>query len=136
MAITKDSNRQGVLVVHQPFTWEDLGDGAITTTTVFDAIQMPANAIVVGGQLVITTVWDSSGTTTVSVGDGGSAARYLGDTSIKSAARTALVPTGYKYTAGDTIDLDLALATGVATAGEGYLEVEYIIDGRSNENQG
>lgn len=136
MAITKNSNRQDPLVAKADFTFADFNAGAVTATTIFAALDLPVNAIVISGHLVVTTAFNSTGAVTASVGDGGSAARYLGDTSLKSAARTALVPTGYKYTAGDAIDLDVAIATDASTAGAGYLIVEYIVDGRGVENQG
>lgn len=136
MAITKNSNRQGSLFAKADFTFADFNAGAVTTTTIFTALDLPANAIVVGGALVITTAFVGPTAATASVGDGASAARFLGDTNLLAAARTALVPTNYKYTAGDTLDLDVAMSVAAATAGAGYLLVEYIIDGRGVENQG
>ena len=46
-----------------------------------------------------------------------------------------MVPTGYEYTGEDSIDLDVAMSVAVATAGAGYLLVEYIIDERAQEVQ-
>jgi hypothetical protein len=62
MAITKKSDRQEVISVIQDFTHSDLptlvGAAAATTT---EAIQLPEKAIIVGGELVITTPWNTEG---------------------------------------------------------------------------
>lgn len=100
--------------------------------TVFDVINLPNNAIITGGSIHVTTVSNDSSTATMSVGDSGSATRYLGATSIKSAARTAIVPTGY-LGAGEQIRITLANATGDATTGDVEVEIMFIIQDRMNE---
>lgn len=67
-------------------------------THVFDAINLPPRATVVGGEVVTETAVTGSTAYNVSVGDSGSATRYLGVTNKLSAGRTALVPTGYVAT--------------------------------------
>lgn len=99
------------------------------TAGVFDVIKMPPNIVVVGGDVVVRTVSNESGTATIAVGDSGSASRYLGATSIKSAARTALVPTGFRG-AGEDIRITLANQNGDATAGLVTVRVEYMIQNR------
>lgn len=107
--------------------------GVVTASTpTFDVINLPDNANVVGGELVVETVSNDSGTSTVSVGDSGSATRYLGATTIKTAARTALVPTGYRG-AGENIRLTFANNTGDATAGKVTVRVLFTIQNRANE---
>lgn len=135
MPITKNAGRQSVLHARVDVTFADLAAGAVTTSTIFEALDIPGDAVVVGGALVVTTAFDGPTAATIAIGDGGSAARYLADTNLKAAARTALVPTGYKYTAKDTIDGDVAMSVAVATAGAFTLEVDYVISGRANENQ-
>lgn len=64
---------------------------------------------------------------------------YLTATSIDATGRTALVPTGTKLTAVDTVDLiwDVADTTTVApTAGQLKLVVRYVVDGRASHSQG
>lgn len=99
-----------------------------------DIIALPPNAVVIGGELVVETVSNDSSTATLKVGDSGNDARYLGATSIKSAARTALVPTGYRGT-GEDIRITLANAGGDATAGKVTVRVQYIVQNRTNETQ-
>jgi len=134
MAITKNGGRQWPLTARVEFTWAELGT-AVIASSVLEAIDMPVGAIVTGGYLSVITDWVGPTAATVSVGDGGSAARYLADTTLLSGEGTivALVPTGYKYLAADTIDLDLEQTVAVSTAGAGELVVEYIIDNKANE---
>lgn len=107
--------------------------GAITGS-VFDVVALPPNAVVLSGDVTVETVSNDSSTTTISVGDSGSATRYLGATSIKTAARTALVPTGVRG-AGEDVRITLANAGGDATAGTVTVRVMYIVTGRTNETQ-
>jgi hypothetical protein len=116
------------------FTYADLGT-AVTASSIIEAIDLPAGAIITSGYLNVTTAWVGPTAATVSVGDGGSAARYLGDTSIKATGLTDLVPTGYKYTAADTVDFDLEQTVAVSSAGAAELVVYYIIEDKANEVQ-
>lgn len=101
---------------------------------VAELIPLPPNATIVGGEIVVETASNDTGTSTMSVGDSASAARYLGATSLKAAARTALVPTGYRGV-GEDIRLTLANANGDATAGKVTVRVAYVIAGRMQEVQ-
>jgi hypothetical protein len=115
-------------------------DGAVRTfggtgATVFDALNLPNNAVVVGGEVVVEVASNDAGATaTIKVGDSGSATRYLGTTTIKTAGRTPLVPTGYRGS-GEEIRLTLANANGDATAGTVTVRVLYTITGRVMEVQ-
>lgn len=129
MPIKTNFERQYVLSAFVDFTYADLAAGANV------AIEVPGGAVVVGGDLAIDTVFDST-TNTLAVGDGGSATRYLGATNVKATGRTAITPTGYVYPATDTIDLTYALTGSASTTGAGRLRIDYIIRGRGNENQG
>lgn len=101
---------------------------------VFDVIGLPPNAIVVGGEVVTETAFVGSTAYNVSVGDSGSATRYLGATDKTTAARTALVPTGY-VGAGEDIRLTVAPTVATATAGKLTVRVNYVVRGRANEVQ-
>lgn len=100
---------------------------------VMDVINLPMGAIVVGGDVTVETVSNDSSTATIAVGDSSTANRYLTATSIKSAARTALVPTGFRNTSGLNLRITLANAGGDATAGVVTVRVLFIIDGRADE---
>lgn len=97
---------------------------------VFDPIKLPPNAVVVGGDVTVETVSNDSGTSTIKVGDAADDDRYLGATSLKAAARTALVPTGYRGT-GQDIRITLANQNGDATAGKVTVRVAYTVTGRA-----
>ncbi len=101
---------------------------------VFDAIKLPTNAIVVGGE--VTTEVAATGPTAVnvSVGDSGNAARYLAATDKVTAGRTALVPTGYVGN-GEDIRVTIAPTVAVATAGKISIRVQYVIRNRMTEAQ-
>lgn len=101
---------------------------------VFDVINLPGNAVVIGGDLTVETASNDSGTATIAVGDSGSATRYLAATNFKAAARTALNLTGYRG-AGENIRLTIANQNGNATAGKATVRVMYTIQGRANEVQ-
>lgn len=99
---------------------------------VFDVIGLPPGATVVGGEVVTDTAFQGSTAYNVSVGDSGSATRYLGATDKTSAARTALVPTGY-IGQGEAIRLTVAPTVATATAGKITLRVLFSVLGRANE---
>ena len=104
------------------------------TSIVADVINLPPNSVIVSGEVVTETAVAGSTAYNISVGDSGSATRYLGATSIKSAARTALTLTGYRGT-GEDVRRTFANAGGDATAGTVSVRVQYIVTGRTNETQ-
>lgn len=98
----------------------------------FDVINLPVGATVVGGDITTDTAFTGSTAYNVTVGDSASANRYLGTTDKTSAARTALVPTGY-IGAGENIRLTVTPTVAAATAGKITLRVLYTVLGRANE---
>jgi hypothetical protein len=130
MAITLSPDRQTILVASKTVAYGDLTDA--TAVACFD---VPAGAIVVGGDVTVTTAWNSATSDVLDVGDGDSAARYNDDINIAATGRTALGLTGYKYTAADTIDLRWESVGTAATAGSFRIHLWYIIEGRGNEIQ-
>ena len=111
-----------------------LKDFKTVGTTAVAAINMPLNAIVIGGEVVTETAISGSTAYNVSVGDSGSATRYLGVTDRVTAGRTALVPTGY-VGAGEQIRVTVTPTVAAATAGKVTVRVMYIIRNRVNETQ-
>lgn len=135
MAITKDVSRQTSLFASVTFDYADIP----TTATVYEAIDLPPNAMVVGGKLYVTTAWNSGTTATVDIGDTTDPDRY----SATPCDLTATAPVAYAFDAspgghsslvgGLSVDLTTVFAGTAATAGEATLVVEYIIAGRANE---
>lgn len=101
---------------------------------VFDAINLPANANVIGGEVIVETAYATSTAATISVGDSGSATRYANAVDLKTAARTALTLTGYRGS-GENIRLAVNTTVAGATAGKATVRVLYTIQGRALEVQ-
>ena len=141
-ALTASKARQWPLVAD--FTWS-VGDTmtnaagnadefATVASHVFDAIKLPYNAIVIGGEVVTETAATGSTAYNISVGDANNTTRYLGATDKTTATRTAITPTGY---VGDGSDIRITVAPTVATATAGTftVRIQYVIRGRTNEMQ-
>ena len=101
---------------------------------VFDAILLPANAIVVGGEVVTETAVSGSTAYNVKVGDSVNDARYLASTDRVAAGRSALTPTGF-VGGGEQVRVTVAPTVADATAGKITVRVSYIIRNRVNEVQ-
>lgn len=108
--------------------------GASGAAAIFDVAALPANAVLVGGEVVVEVASNDGGTATIAVGDSGSGTRYLAATNIKATGRTALTLTGYRG-AGEDLRITLANANGGATAGTVTVRAMYTIAGRTNEVQ-
>lgn len=104
----------------------------VGTSIIADVINLPPYAVVVGGDVVTETAVAGSTAYNISVGDSGSATRYLGATDRVAAGRTALVPTGY-VGAGENLRLTVAPTVAAATAGKVTVRVLYTIRNRANE---
>ena len=107
----------------------DFGETNIVATS-FGVINLPPNAVVIGGDYVVETAFDAA-TYAVIVGDATSTNRYLTTADRKALGRTALVPTGY-VSDGGTITIGITNAD-VCTTGKATLRVMYTIRDRANE---
>ena len=137
MPIKKLSGRQEVIVATADFTFADIVSGVYQS-----AVDVPAGAIVVGGHLAITTLFNSATTDQFSIGDKvGSAAAVNTTYAALSADITAvgavpLVPMGKKYAEPSTVGIVWTGAGAAPTAGVARLTVQYIVDGRAAFTQG
>lgn len=136
MPIKKLSGRQEVIAATADFTFSDVTSGVYAP-----AVDLPANAIVVGGHLAITTVFNSATDDKFSIGDqvnGASAANttYAAQSAdITAAGAVPIVATGKKYASPGTVGV-VWTGTGAApSAGVGRLTVLYIVDGRAAFSQ-
>lgn len=133
MAITKNTSRQEIVSAYVDFTYASVPD----TATAYPALDLPVGAIVVGGDLTVTTAWNTGTTATLAIGDATTSNRYLAATDLKTAARTPLVPTGFTHTSAENILKALTALVGTAaSAGAARLRVDYIVKGRSAFSQG
>ena len=101
------------------------------TATSFDVIELPPNAVVIGGHLAVETAFDTASYAVV-IGDSSSANRYHASADRKAAAVTALTVTGFRNTSGLPIRIGITNAD-VCTTGKFTLRVEYVIADRANE---
>ncbi len=130
MAEIKQDARQTPKVAIADFTYADFVSG-----TGKAAVRLPANAIVIGGYLAISTAFNSGTSDTMTVGDATTANRYKAGINAQTAALTALVPTGFKLTAaGDVLITNTAVGTAIS-AGAGRLVIQYIVTTRAESTQ-
>ena len=111
---------------------------AFADAGVFDAINLPLGAVVVGGELIVETAFVGIGAgATIIVGIAGDTAALLASTDLDAAAagsRTALLLTKPLVSnGGQNIRITTAGLTATATAGKVRLRVQYTIDGRQDE---
>jgi hypothetical protein len=137
MAAKKESGRQDVLVGKCEFTYADLTSGAYEAM-----VDVPPGAIVIGGFLAITTLFNSGTEDKFKIGKKvGSAAAvpaaYAAQTAnITVTGRAATItPDGVEFTSKGSVGIEWAGTGAAATAGVGVLVVEYILADRVKEVQ-
>jgi hypothetical protein len=103
-------------------------------------LQGPWGSIVVGGHAMIVTAFDTGTTDVLSIGDAGSATRYLNAKDLKAAANTltSLTLTGFEYTdnTGPFLRITRTPAGTAATTGKVRIVLFYVslgkVDGTDN----
>lgn len=135
MAISLNSGRQEVLAAHIQVKYDTLTSDAAAAEAI---AQVPEGAIVVGGSVSVTEVFNSTTSDVLDVGDGGDDDRYTATpVDLTALGGTALDITGYQYTAQDNIDVEwTAGSTGTATQGTAMITILYIVDGRACISEG
>lgn len=128
MPITKDGGRQWPLVGEASFAIGDLTDGAAV-----EAVDVPYGAVILGGNLVVTTAFDSVTTDTLTVTIGSTT--LLAATNAQALGSTPFTAGAAATTAGDTVDVQWDQTGGAGTAGAATVYVTYVIDGRATEVQ-
>lgn len=137
MPITKLSGRQEVIAATADFTYAD-----VTDDTYMAAVDLPGGAIVVGGHLAITTLFNSATDDKFSIGDKVGSASATKDTyaalsaDITAVGAVPIVATGKKYSEPSTVGVVWNGSGTAPTAGVGRLTVLYIVDGRAAFSQG
>lgn len=126
MAISKNAGRQNVLAAEVTFS----GGTDVTTTGTYEAIDLPAGAMICGAQYEVLETFTGTGTVAVQIGAQVLLAANNGDAlGVSTAAEANLdVPT---LTAPDTIDA--VVATASLTDGKGKIVVFYTIANRATE---
>jgi len=130
MAINKNFNRQELLAAHVDIKLADLVSG-----TPIAALDLPPNAVITGGDVVVEEAFNSDVSDVLDVGDSGSANRYLNDGGIHAAGRIALTPTGF-VSGGSPLTVTWTSGGGSPTAGKLRLSMQYYILGRATSTLG
>jgi hypothetical protein len=131
MSTEINSGRQYPLVAVAELSFSDLPAGVAT-----EIFELPHNAVVTGGAVTVTQVGDGGTSETYDVGDGTTGDRFIDGANAKAAARTAFTPDGVKHSGKTAITFTRIEGGTPATQGQYRIECEYIVVGRSNENQG
>jgi len=141
-------NAQYPLIAEFAFVFNDTATDSVTGTTktfgsvfgdaiVMDCIPFPAGAVIVGGELIVSTAGVGPTVYTAALGVAGNTDIYLAATSLLTAARTPLLlttPLG-SNAAGLNLRLTIASTVANASAGVARIRVMYTIDGRAQETQ-
>ena len=147
----QDVGRQEEIVAFVDIDHSDMAatDGGTIATGTYEAVQLPEGAVVTGGFAMILEAFPAS--VTLEVGDDGDIDRYLDaaggapGTAVYPQAGSIgeqtlndlqyLAPTGYKYTAANSIDVVVGGAAPTAS-GKLRLCVKYIVAGRAAFSEG
>ncbi len=133
MAIKKNAARQELIVAHRDIGFAD----PTTYGTAEEAFDLPGNAILLGGDVVVKTPWNSATTATLKLGDAADDDRYTASAiDLKTAGRTALTLTGYKHTTAQALKALIAQTGAAATAGAARITISYYVEGRAAFSQG
>lgn len=135
MPIHKDQGRQWPLSAEKTVLWSD-DFGAVAESVLQEIFRLPVNSRVIGGEIVVEVAWDNVTSAAVDMGDVTDPDRYAAAVDLKATGRTALTLTGFKHTEAERdVNLTPAFVGGDATQGQAYIRIEYVIEGKANENQ-
>jgi len=131
MAITLNNGRQSPLVINQ-----DLALADFTTTVALVIAKLPYNAVVTGGYINVSEVWNSTTSDVLDIGHSDDDDEYTTTAvDLQALGVTALILTGYENTGGLDLIGTWTSGGGTPTTGTAELYVEYIISGRATEVQ-
>jgi len=133
MAITKNYNRQCLAMAVVMISLADIVDGG----AVQPAVELPDGAIVTGGSVLVTEVFNAATTATLDLGDAADEDRYTATPlDLKTLGAKALIPSGYVMPNKGDILATYASTGAAATTGALTLVVEYIDIQKSEWTQG
>ena len=133
MPIKKNPSRQELIAASLLINFGD----PTTYGAAEAAIDLPGNAILVGGDVTVLTPWNSATSATLKLGDTADDDRYTGTPiDLKTAGRTALTITGWRHPIAESLKALLAQAGAAATAGQARISIQYYVLGRSAFTQG
>lgn len=124
MAIKKNFSRQFEERAYVELSVKDMSAGVAEA-----AIELPPNAVVSGGDIVVAEAFNSTTSDKLSVGDAGLATRYANAVDLRSLTRSALTITG-KTAGGGPVMVTWASGGGTPTTGKVRLSLTYYVIGR------
>lgn len=128
MSIKKNAGRQELISANLLINFND----PVAYGTAENAIDLPDDAILVGGDVTVLTAWNSATSATLKLGDTADDDRYTATAiDLKTAGRTALTITGYRHAVAESLKALLAQAGAAATAGQARISIQYYVLGRS-----
>lgn len=132
MSITLNDSRQAPLWAYVDINLADFSDGAVQA-----AMELPGDAIVVGGFIQPIETFNAATTATLKVGDSVDDDRYTATPAdVKALTVVPLDVTGYQMPAQGNLVVTYASTGAVATTGKCRLHVSYIRAGRTQSTQG
>ena len=131
MAITTNGGRQYPLIARVAFSGAT-ADAEILAQGAYNAVLLPAGAIVTGGYLTILTAFTATCEFDVGDADPDVYTPTIID-AVTPLGATLLIPNGIAYTVETWITVTLVTADTIVGAGE--LVVEYVIEDRATEVQ-
>lgn len=124
----KSSARQYPLIAELELTLAELA--------AVQDVKLPPGAVVLDIKAFVDTAFNAGTTNTLSIGDSGSATRFLNAGSVAAAGAVgSIAGFGRKYTVSDFVRFTYAQTGTAATAGALRAYVSYVIANRANEAQ-
>ena len=110
--------------------------GPVANTVVFDALPLPPNAVLIGGEVIVGVGYVGPTAATLSLGTAAAPTSLVNAVDITAVARAPLsLATPLASQDGSNLRMTLTYSGGNATAGSVRLRVMYTIDGRAHEVQ-
>lgn len=132
MPIRLNAGRQELVVAYVDVKAGDLASGVAGK-----AIELPPGAVIMGGDIVVKTAFNSATTATLKLGDKVDDDRYTSAAvDLKTAGRTALTLTGYKHNVAEHLQALFAETGAAATLGLARVSISYYVEGRAEFSQG
>ncbi len=131
MSFRKNNERQWPLHAVVDIDYADFQAASLNLA----ALDIPVNALIVGGQITVNTVFNST-TNGLDFGDATDPDRYTSAVvDLKTLGTTELDGEFLKYPSGATLQMDYTQTGTAPTQGNATLVVAYVIVGRATENQ-
>jgi len=111
----------------------DIAD--LPASTFVPLVDLPANALVVSGEVIVEVASDTVTTDVLDVGTSGAPNANLNDANFKAVGRTAFSSNGARGPR-TTLGITRTPVGGAGTVGSGMLRVEYVLLGAGTETEG